>query len=106
MMDKVYIVKSDSGQYDDWHWWIEGIFDNPQDAEALKDKILIAVLRDKEAPCPIEGMNEDSELEGLSDETIEVYFNWWNSREHAKEFNNCSVKEYPLNKPTDFNYFE
>jgi len=94
-MEKMcYVVECSSGQYDDYRWWISGIFDNAFDAESLKKEIDKNIEIVRNIPEPFE-LNIDE----VSDEQYEVYSKWQTENMHANEFNSSQVVEYPFNKP-------
>jgi hypothetical protein len=94
-MDKfVYIVKSDSGQYDEWSWWINGIFTDPIVAENEKQKILDKVKEQRELTCPVDKLKEDE----WTDLDYKKWSEWSNLHYEAENFNNCVVVEMELNK--------
>ncbi len=98
-MKKVcYVVQCNSGQYDDYRWWIAGIFEEPFAAEKLKQEILkeIEILRNIEEPYSFEDAIE------LTDEQYEVYFKWRQETYQAEEFNEATVVEYPLGEKVNF----
>ena len=98
-MKKVcYVVECDSGQYDDYRWWIAGIFEDVFAAEKLKQEILkeIEILRNIEEPYSFEDAIE------LTDEQFEVWEKWNNEHYQAEEFNEATVVEYPLGEKVNF----
>lgn len=98
-MKKVcYVVECNSGQYDDYRWWIAGIFEEPFAAEKLKQEILkeIEILRNTEAPYEFEYIDD------LTDEQFEVWEKWSNKHYQAEEFNEATVVECPLGEEVNF----
>lgn len=92
-MKKVcYVVQCNSGQYDDYRWWIAGIFEEPFAAEKLKQEILkeIEIIRNIEAPYEFECASE------LTDEQYDIWYKWSEEQDDAQEFNGATVVEYPL----------
>lgn len=71
-MKRCYVVECNSGQYDDYRWWIAGIFEEPFAAEKLKQDILkeIEILRNIEPPC------DTNDWENLSKEQINAWDKW------------------------------
>ena len=96
-MEKVYVVKSDWGQHDDWSWRIEGIFTDPARAEELSIKIKDKIKECLERHCPL--TSEQIQSDQLTEAETDAYYSWDNERYEAERFNNCVVKEYPLNVP-------
>lgn len=106
-MNKIYVVRSDSGQHDDWVWWIDGIFTNPKDAEDLKQRILLRIEEIKQSKSPIEGCSENDCTSTITDEDYIIWSNWNDLITFAKEdFNGCSVVEYDLNTWTGKEKYE
>ena len=98
-MKKVcYVVECNSGQYDDYHWWIAGIFEDAFAAEKLKQEILkeIEIIRNTEAPYEFENIEE------LTDEQYDIYYKWRQETNQADEFNEATVVEYPLGEKVNF----
>jgi hypothetical protein len=96
-MEKVYVVKSDNGEYDDWSWRIEGIFTDPAKAEELAVKIKDKIKECLDRPCPF--TQEQVQSNQLTEAECDSYYSWYNERYEAERFNDCKVKEYPLNTP-------
>lgn len=98
-MKKVcYVVECNSGQYDDYRWWIAGIFEEPFAAEKLKQEILkeIEIIRNIEAPYEFENIEE------LTDEQYIKWSDWNDEYNQAYEFNEANVVEYPLGEKVNF----
>ena len=98
-MKKVcYVVECDSGQYDDYRWWIAGIFEDVFAAEKLKQEILkeIEILRNTEAPYEFEYIDD------LTDEQYDIWYKWSEEQDDAQEFNGVTVVEYPLGEKVNF----
>jgi len=96
-MKKVcYVVQCNSGQYDDYRWWIAGIFEEPLAAEKLKQEILkeIEIIRNTEEPYNID--------EELTEEQYNIWDKWSNDNYQAEEFNGVIVVEYPLGEKVNF----
>ena len=89
-----YVVEYSSGCYDDYHWWIAGIFPDAIDAEKLKEEITNKIEITKNIPCPF----DEDNLEFLTDEQSDIYYKWWNDNNNANEFNSAKVVEYPFGK--------
>ena len=99
MKNKVcYVVQCNSGQYDDYRWWIAGLFEDAFAAEKLKQEILkeIEILRNIEEPYSFEDAIE------LTDEQFEVWEKWSEEQDDAQEFNGVTVVEYPLGERVNF----
>ena len=98
-MKKVcYVVECNSGQYDDYRWWIAGIFEEPFAAEKLKQEILkeIEILRNTEAPYEFEYIDD------LTDEQYDIWYKCSEEQDDAQEFNGITVVEYPLGEKVNF----
>ena len=97
-MKRCYVVQCNSGQYDDYHWWIAGIFEDVFAAEKLKQEILkeIEILRNAEAPY------EFSDINDITEEQYTVWQKWNNEYYQAEEFNEATVVEYPLGEKVNF----
>lgn len=94
-MNKVYVVRASSGCWDDYHWWIEGIFSTEEKACQHKKFVddLIEKIRKEEKPY--------TELDLDEDEKRKLYK--WESRQlEAKEFNDCDIQEIRIDTPTDY----
>jgi len=86
MKNKVYIVHSYFADYQcyDSYTCINGVFDNPFDAEKLKKSILVKNDLIKSIPCP-PNKNED-------------YVKWVTQQEEAEALKSVIIKEYELNQ--------
>jgi len=91
--EKVYLVQSSFGQYDDHYISIEGIFDNPALAEECKAKIIAEIESYKDIPEPTDIVDRD-----MTKEEYDVWDNWFAKSNIANDFNSCSVIEYTLNE--------
>lgn len=87
-----YVVECSSGSWDDYRSWIAGIFPNEADAEELKEEINSKADAARSVPCLFEVDDPDT----LSIEESSVYYEWWNNKDEALEFNSAEVKEYPF----------
>lgn len=94
-----YVVECSSGQYEDFSWWIAGIFEDPFAAEKLKTEILreIQTIKDIEPPFNIENINN------FTEEQYDIYYNWQLERNKAEEFNEARVVEYTVGERVVFN---
>lgn len=88
-----YVVECSAGQYDDFHWWISGIFDNAFDAENLKREIdkNIEIVRNIPEPFSLD-------MENLTEEQYIAYDKWSGDHYEADDFNSSKVVEYPFGK--------
>lgn len=91
-MTNVYVVECSAGMYDDYHWWIGGIFTHAQDAESLKDKMNIEAKAVLDS-CPVK---YDALM---SDEKMTQYYDYWRENKTYANWNEATVQEYPLNQP-------
>ena len=89
-----YVVECSAGSYDDYHTWIAGIFPDAIDAENLKKEIETKNEIVKNIPSPF----DESDLEFLTEEQVDIYYKWWNENNDAQEFNSARVVEYPFGK--------
>jgi hypothetical protein len=98
-MRKVYIVESSAGSYDDYCWWICGIYEDAQTAEDHKSKVLYEIERCKSAKCPIIGVEDYNDMPIDAPESDWLKFDKWSQEKYdADDFNWCRVKEVELNK--------
>jgi len=88
---KLYIVQSYIGQYEDARTEINGIFDTPQQAEAVKREIEAKVAADLDLPEPPYEQNP-------TDNENEAWLKWCDINCDANQFGFCKVTEYELNK--------
>lgn len=86
---KVYIVTSYFGEYEDSYQRIIGIYENPIDAENIKSSIIETnkIILDK-------GWPNDSNIDDMTPDEVEVWSKEWNDYNDAEEFNFCDIKEY------------
>lgn len=99
---KIYIVIASAGSYDSHHTWIHSVHTEDKLAQELKNKIN-QEWEDKRnilSPFPVD---KDGDLieEGLTEEDIDKYHEWWYVNNQAREWNDAIVKEYELNKTYD-----
>lgn len=95
-MKKVcYVVQCNSGQYDDYRWWIAGIFEEPFAAEKLKQEILkeIEIIRNLKPPHNNRFPTKEQE---------QAMFKFEIDLIAAEEFNGATVVEYPLGEKVNF----
>jgi len=93
MENKVYLVESNFGQYDDHYTRIEGIYTDPAKAEELKLKVIAEIdsFRDLVKPVP--------SMEGVLTAEERLDWNDWSTKNDlANNFNSCTVIEYSLNE--------
>ena len=109
-MNKVWIVEGSRGSWDDWNWFIVGIYTNKEDAEAEKDKIVNEINismgkytnEDQEFLCKkldeYFDSDEYKETQKLTDE-LDEYYNWkYGLKPMDYNIQNFTVNEYDLNK--------
>lgn len=98
-MEKVYIVEASSGSYDDYAWWIHGIYLTSEEAEQSKNK-LNAEWEAKKNILPPFPVDKDGDLidENLSPEEKKIYHIWWRDNFYSEEWNGAKVKEYEIGK--------
>lgn len=89
---KCYVVSCSSGQYDDYHIWIDGIYLNAADAEERKRELEVLNQEALDTPCPF----KEEDIDYLTDEQLDEYYRWDMDRYYAQEFNGAEVKEYEL----------
>lgn len=94
----VYVVECSSGIWDEYHWWIDGIFENPEDAEKHAQSLNDENKRVLAIECPIQ-LDEDSNMDDATNEELKLYLDWAEVNSKAKEWNGAEVTQYPLNKP-------
>ena len=90
-----YVVQSSAGEHDDYRWWIDGIFNNPFDAEKLKDIINNTMEIYKNLPEPF---LQDANSKGWTMAQHLEYDNWHSQNSIAIEFKGAKVVEYPFGK--------
>jgi len=109
-MNKVWIVEGSRGSWDDWNWFIVGIYTSKEDAEAEKVKFIneITIFQGKYTLEEQELMgkkldeyfdsDEYKETQKLTDE-LDEYYNWKYGLE-PMDYNiqNFTINEYELNK--------
>lgn len=89
----IFIVVGDSGDYDTYHTWIEGVYDNLEDAENFKKEVEEKAKRIKNN-CPVKYSLDMSE----SDE--EIYYAYWTKNNNSKwmEFNGISIEAHKISR--------
>jgi hypothetical protein len=91
--EKVYLVESSFGQYDDHYMKTEGVFTDPTKAEELKAKILAEIESYKDLEEPV--YPDDIEM---TEEQYKTWEEWFAKHGEAYDFNGCYVREYVLNE--------
>ena len=89
MEKSVFIVECSAGLHDDWHWWIDGVYNNIEKAEKRKVKIE-ANVKEIQDKCPIQyhdDMTEDDEHK---------YYLYLAKHPNEMEWYGCKVNEYKL----------
>jgi len=93
---EVYIVECSAGSWDDYRWWVGGIFESQEDADNYAHALNSENERLLKAECPFKEPVEDMDL---TEEEDEQYYRWWNEHNNAKEWNGAKVKQYSINTP-------
>lgn len=94
MDEVIYVVECSSGSWDSFHWWIGGIFNKREDAEACICELNAYAKKIKD-DCPVKGNPSD-----MSEEDEHKYFTYYHNSGHDNymEWREAKVKEYPINK--------
>lgn len=69
----VYLVQVDKGSWDDFAWWVHGVYDCPFKADEAKRKLLAKIEEDKNSKE-------------------------WLVQHEAKQINEVNVREYKMNE--------
>ena len=94
MENKIYIVKCSTGNYDDFTWWIAGVYDTIEGATILMNELNTKAKRIQESsPVP-----KDPEGDYYDSEEYWEYY-----AEHAQwmDWNEAGIAVYTVNKPTE-----
>ena len=91
---KLYIVQCSSGMYDDYHTWIDSVWDDASKAEERKEFIIAGNKRAIETPPPY----PEEDIEFLSEEQSKLYDDWYGEWIAAIDENNPQVIEIELNQ--------
>ncbi|MDX9847414.1 MAG: hypothetical protein RBT74_10580 [Tenuifilaceae bacterium] len=93
MESTVYIVKCSSGDWDDFRWWIGGIYTQKEDALKLKRNLDRKAKR-IQGKCPVK-----KDLTDMSEEEEKLYYSYHSEHELWMDWNNATVEEVFTNKP-------
>ncbi len=93
-MQKVYLVETDTGSYDDARNWVDSIWDDPKLAEDRKLQIDTEYKEKRERENPIG--HEDYNI--MSESEYEIYKKWTTDKSDAYEYNFSTVTEIEVNK--------
>lgn len=91
-MKTLFVIECSAGEYDDYHWWIEGIFTNEIVAKDLCKKLNVEKEAEKLIPNPFK------DIENLTEEEDAKYHEWWLMNDKANEWVEAKVVEYPVNE--------
>ena len=95
MLDKVYVVICSGGEYDDWAWWIAGIYSDKRLAEA-KAGMMNSYAELAKSQRPFADKNDDD----LTDEESKAIYLYWEEEVNKgyEDWKGADVVEYELNK--------
>lgn len=93
-IEKVYVVKASSGEFDTCREWIHAVYLTEKEATTSRDALKEKMRCLKEIPCPV----DDTFLEDLSDDDLELYEKWVIGFNEASNFNSAVVDEYELGR--------
>ena len=112
MRKLVYLVMASVGSWDEYHQWVDAIFEKKEDAEEWSKNLNLKETENKNLKCPTSKEFLDSDLD-LDFESLKVlpkdvqnqieteFYVWWEKVSHAKEFNGSKVVTCPLNEKFD-----
>lgn len=91
---KIYAVQCSTGSWDDFTRWTEGVFTDPTEAEAVKDRLNDRAQEVKDA-CPrLEKKDEEDK------EKVDAYWKYALAEENSTfmSWNPATVEEYEVGK--------
>jgi hypothetical protein len=107
MIDKVYVLETSAGCWDDFRWITVGIYTDPVTADQEKQKFITEVTTEKSRYTPEESERFDKQSEemfelNISDEKWpQPLTDWWGWKYNSDKninINDTKVTEQPLNQ--------
>ena len=89
---KVYILKSDFGQWENSHTQIIGVFLDKSKAEKIKSEIELEMKEYENKECPYNIEDYDN----LTSKQQEECDTWQSNYYYAQNFNYCYIEEHEL----------
>ncbi len=97
-VSQVYAVKASSGSWDDYNWWLEGLFSTPEEAESHKQLVISLIEKCKQEKSPLDCIKSwIDEIPGwVGDEDFDKINKWQTRQLQINDFNGCEIIEIKL----------
>jgi hypothetical protein len=93
--ETIYVVQASSGDWESYHEWVVGVFDNLRMANTLKNT-LDAKAEKIKSECPIKYSDD------LSKEDSSIYWDYYSLHQTEMEWGGVRIEECDLNIPIEY----
>jgi hypothetical protein len=93
--ETIYVVQASSGEWESYHEWVVGVFDNLRMANTLKNT-LDAKAEKIKSECPIKYSDD------LSEEDEKIYWDYYTLHQTEMEWVGVRIEECDLNIPIEY----
>jgi len=93
--ETIYVVQASSRDWESYHEWVVGVFDNLRMANTLKNT-LDAKAEKIKSECPFEYSDD------LSEEDSSIYWDYYTLHQNEMEWNGVRIEECYLNIPIEY----
>lgn len=99
----IYVVQASSGDWESYHEWVVGVFDNLRMANTLKNT-LDAKAEKIKSECPIKysELKNNISLFDLSEEDSSIYWDYYTLHQTEMEWAGVRIQECDLNIPIEY----
>jgi len=99
--ETIYVVQASSGEYDSYHEWVVGVFDNLRMANTLKNT-LDAKAEKIKSECPIKYSTNLTTSQVMSEEDEKIYWDYYTLHQTEMEWVGVRIEECNLNIPIEY----
>jgi hypothetical protein len=93
--ETIYVVQASSGDWESYHEWVVGVFNNLRMANTLKNT-LDAKAEKIKSECPFQYSDD------LSEEDSSIYWDYYSLHETEMEWCGVRIEECDLNIPIEY----
>lgn len=97
----IYVVQASSGDWESYHKWVVGVFDNLRMANTLKNT-LDAKAEKIKSECPIKYSHDLITSQVMSEEDETIYWDYYTLHQTEMEWVGVRIKECDLNIPIEY----
>ena len=99
--ETIYVVQASSGEWDLYHEWVVGVFDNLRMANTLKNTLNAKAEKIK-SECPIKYSANLTISQVMSEEDEKIYWDYYALHQTEMDWCGVRIEECYLNIPIEY----